>query len=89
MESAFRGCTGSKKTFESRIKGIIRSKRAAELAVKGGISSIRLPSEENIAKCRENARKIRLQAIWKSSVLDAARGNARGRLKAYCRIYFI
>ena len=56
---AFRGCTGSKKTAESPIRGIIRSKRAAELAITGGISSIWLPSDENIVKCKEHARNIR------------------------------
>ncbi len=46
-----------KKATESPIRGIIRGKKATESAIKGGISSIRLPNDENTAKCKENARR--------------------------------
>ena len=48
-----------KKAAESPIRGIIRGKKAAESAIKGGISSIRLPNQENITKCKENARRMK------------------------------
>ena len=38
--------------------------------MKGGISSIRLPNRENMAKCNENARKIRPQAVLQRAFLD-------------------
>ena len=51
-----------KKTPESPIRGIVRSKKGAESAITGSISRIKLPNHENIAKCNEKARKIRLHS---------------------------
>ena len=49
-ESAYRGCKSRKEAAETAIRGSRSSKKAAESAIREGISSIRLPNQENIAK---------------------------------------
>ena len=64
-ESAYRGCKSRKEAAETAIRGSRSSKKAAESAIRGGTSSMRLPNKENIAKYIENARKMKLKAVWR------------------------
>ena len=68
-----RGCKTKKEGAETAIRGSRSSKKAAESAITGCICSIRLPKQENILKCKENARKIRRNKPQKGSGIGIQR----------------